>query len=85
MQISGSVVHALHKNVWYAKIDGQSSFFSVFVKYGSIVAKDWYLFTCCFYDYHVIKKDITFCFFFFLFKFEIVRQINAFGKPDLFF
>jgi hypothetical protein len=38
-----------------------------FVKYGSIVAKDWYLFTCCFYTYHVIKKDISFCFFLFFF------------------
>jgi hypothetical protein len=65
--------------------DGQSSFFPGFAKYSSIVAKDWYLFTCYFYTYHVIKKDISFCFFFFLFKFEIVRQINAFGKPDLFF
>ena len=34
---------------------------------------------------HWIKKDISFCFFFFFSKFEIVRQINAFGKPDLFF
>jgi hypothetical protein len=48
------------------------------------VAKDCYLFTCCFYAYHVIKKDISCCFFFF-FLFEIVCQINAFGKPDLFF
>jgi hypothetical protein len=62
-----------------------NSFFPGFVKYGSIVAKDWYLFTCCFYTYHVIKKDISFCFFFLFSKFEIVRQINAFGKPDLFF
>ena len=45
--------------------DGQSIFFPGFVKYGFIVAKDWYLFTCCFYTYHVIKKDISFCFFFF--------------------
>ena len=65
--------------------DGQSSFFLGFIKYGSIVAKDCYLFTCCFYTYHVIKKDISFCFFSFFSKFEIVRQINAFGKPDWFF
>ena len=45
--------------------DGQSIFSPGFVKYDSIVAKDWYLFTCCFYTYHVIKKDISFCFFFF--------------------
>jgi hypothetical protein len=45
--------------------DGQFIFFPGFVKYGSIVAKDWYLFPCCFYTYHVIKKDISFCFFFF--------------------
>jgi hypothetical protein len=57
----------------------------VYVKYGSIVAKDLYLFICCLYTYHVIKKDISFCFFLFFSKFEIVRQINAFGKPDLFF
>ena len=38
-----------------------------FVKYGSIVAKDWYLFTSCFYTYNVIKKDISFPFFFFFF------------------
>ena len=42
--------------------DGQSSFFPGFVKYCSIVAKDCYLFTCCFHTYHVIKKDISFFF-----------------------
>ena len=65
--------------------DGQSSFFPGFVKYGSIVAKDRYLFTCCFYTYHMIKKDNFILFFLFFSKFEIVCQIHAFGKPDLFF
>jgi hypothetical protein len=45
--------------------DGKSGFFPEFVNYGSIVAEDWYVFTCCCYTYHVIKKDISFCFFFF--------------------
>jgi hypothetical protein len=45
--------------------DGQSGFFPEFVNYGSIVAEDWYVFTCCCYTYHVIKKDISFWFFFF--------------------
>ena len=63
--------------------DGQSSFTPEFVKYGSIVAKDDICAPVVFYTYHVIKKDISFWVFFS--KFEIVRQINAFGKPDLFF
>ena len=64
--------------------DSNVSFFPGFFKYGSIVAKDWYLFTCCFYTYHVIKKGILIWFFFFFPTFEIVRQINALGRPDLF-
>ena len=33
--------------------------------------------------YHVIKKDISFCFFLFFSKFEKCQR-NAFGMPDLF-
>ena len=43
--------------------------------------KDWYLFTCFFIPTMWLKKTFHSVFS----KFEIVRQINAFSKPDLFF